>query len=477
MESSRAPPRGVIFDLGDVLFTWSAETSTNIPARQLRAILNTRTWYSYERGEITRATCYERVAEQFFIPAGEVAKAFTGAHESLRPNQEIVSLLRGLKKNRSIRIYAMSNIGKEDFEELATLMDWSLFDQVFTSGAAGMRKPELGFYRYVLDQTGLEANQLIFIDDKAENVTAAEDSGIRGLIFGDSTIHLICRMFDDPVGKGWMYLFQNAKQCLSVTSDGVSFGDNFAQLLVLDLLGDNNLTELRWEPRKTWNFFSGKTALNPEDGFPDDLDTTSLALQVFRSAASDVASLILDNMAQYVNENGTFQTYFSIKKDRVDPIVSANILACFYSYGRGHEFEQTLRLIQSMLLDRSYSQGTRYYPSPDCCLGFIGRLLRSSDDLCLQSALGPLLASRLRERLGLGGSALDLAMRVSACAQLGIPCEQDRQCLLKLQCDDGSWEPGWMYQFGSRGMKIGNRSVTTAMAVVALSSEGTATVT
>lgn len=122
-----------------------------------------------------------------------------------------------------------------------------------------------------------------------------------------------------------------------------------------------------------------------------------------------------------------------------------------------------------MLSDRSYVQGTRYYPSPDVCLGFIGRLLRSSNDAHLQTTLGPLLESRLRERLGLGGSALDLAMRITTCSQMGIACEQDRQALLSLQCEDGSWEAGWMYQYGSTGMKIGNVGVTTAMAVAALS--------
>lgn len=165
----------------------------------------------------------------------------------------------------------------------------------------------------------------------------------------------------------------------------------------------------------------------------------------------------------------SIQTYYDRNKARVDPIASANILACFYSYNRGRDLERTLQLVRSVLVDRSYVQGTRYYASPDVCLGFIGRLLRSSGDAHLQTTLGSLMESRLRERLGLGGSALDLAMRITTCAQMGIACEQDRGVLLNLQCEDGSWEAGWMYQYGSTGMKIGNRAVTTAMAVAALS--------
>lgn len=130
-----------------------------------------------------------------------------------------------------------------------------------------------------------------------------------------------------------------------------------------------------------------------------------------------------------------------------------------------------------MLLDRSYIRGTRYYPSPDCCLGFIGRLLESSSDGNLHETLGPLLKSRLRERLGLGGSSMELAMRILACAAVSLPCEDDHRTLLGLERENGSWEAGWMYQYGSTGIKIGNRAVTTAMAVAALSTTSASTVT
>jgi FMN phosphatase YigB (HAD superfamily) len=114
-----SPPRGIIFDLGDVLFTWSANTSTTIPAPILKDILSTPVWHSYERGEITRNAYYELSARQFSIPASEIAEAFLQAHTSVQPDHAIISLLRELKNDGTIQVYAMSNMGKEDFEELA----------------------------------------------------------------------------------------------------------------------------------------------------------------------------------------------------------------------------------------------------------------------------------------------------------------------------------------------------------------------
>lgn len=51
---------------------------------------------------------------------------------------------------------------------------------------------------------------------------------------------------------------------------------------------------------------AGETALVPGGKFPDDLDTTSLALSVLRPP-SDIASSVLDTMANYVTEDGSFQ--------------------------------------------------------------------------------------------------------------------------------------------------------------------------
>ncbi|KAJ8119514.1 hypothetical protein ONZ43_g3547 [Nemania bipapillata] len=234
----QAIPRGIIFDLGDVLFSWSATTSTSIPARTLRAILSTDIWHRYERGEITRDNCYELSAKRLSLPGSEIAEAFAQSRLSLQPNNSIVAFLRDLKSDSAIKVYAMSNVGKEDFEDLAAQMDWTLFDRVFTSAAAGTRKPEPHFYSHVLDQVGLIGSQVAFVDDKKENVNAAQTLGIRSFVFGDSTVAILRDIFDSPVGKGWRYLFQNAAKCDSITMNGVAFADNFSKLLIADLLDD-----------------------------------------------------------------------------------------------------------------------------------------------------------------------------------------------------------------------------------------------
>lgn len=74
-----------------------------------------------------------------------------------------------------------------------------------------------------------------------------------------------------------------------------------------------------------------------------------------------------------------------------------------------------------------------------------------------------------------GMSALDLAARVITCGQVdvaGWEYERERRELLRMQCQDGSWEGGWIYQYGSTGVKIWNGAVTSALAVRALQGSG-----
>ena len=53
----------------------------------------------------------------------------------------------------------------------------------------------------------------------------------------------------------------------------------------------------------------GEAALIPGGQFPDDLDTTSLALVALPPSSNKLISSILDNMAGYVNDDGSFQVW------------------------------------------------------------------------------------------------------------------------------------------------------------------------
>ena len=58
-----------------------------------------------------------------------------------------------------------------------------LFKVAFSSCYLGLRKPDAAIYRTALDILGRPAERILFIDDRAGNVTAAQDQGMKAIQF------------------------------------------------------------------------------------------------------------------------------------------------------------------------------------------------------------------------------------------------------------------------------------------------------
>ncbi|KAG2074605.1 hypothetical protein BDR04DRAFT_1173187 [Suillus decipiens] len=429
----------LIFNIGDVLFYWSSQINTSISPNVLRKILSSTTWIDYEKGRISQAECYT-VGGEFSIDPTEVGRAFQDTCDSLPQSNKVIPHLKACSDGML-----------------------HIFDGITSAGVGG-RKLNFGFYKAV---TGADPSRTISVDDKMENVLSVRLLGMRDVVFYDhhKVVRALYNLLGDPVERGRQYLTVNAKKLLSVTDSGIFLRENFAQLLILEATDNRNLVNLT-DTHRTWNFFQGKPLLTTEE-FPSDLDTTSLGLTVM-GGPEDVAHSVMDDMLDYIDDDGIIQTYFDHRRPRIDPVVCVNVLTLFYSYGRGHQLNRTLRWIRDVLLHRTYLHGTRYYATPECFLYFVGRLLEISNDAYLEAYIKPPLIKRIQERIGADGDALAFSMRLLLCAYLGLRNDLDLRNLLALQCEDGGWEIGWIYKYRSSGVKIGNRGLTTSLAVKAI---------
>ena len=196
----------------------------------------------FECGYLEQSACYLQIARHFSFSPAEVTEAFSQARDSLQPNYGMMSFIHDLKRQSqgAIKIYAMSNISREDWAVLSTkIPDWSIFNQVFTSGHAGMRKPDPDFYRHVLQEIQLLPEDVLFIDDKMENVLAAKSLGIDSLVFDNNVniLHALGPILHSPIANAFQYL-HHAPHLNSITNTGVDVPDNFAHLLILDAMQD-----------------------------------------------------------------------------------------------------------------------------------------------------------------------------------------------------------------------------------------------
>jgi FMN phosphatase YigB (HAD superfamily) len=179
--------RTLILDLGDVLFHYAVREITALSPAMFKAVITTPGWRDFECGRVKEDEALQSITKELSIDLDTIREALSQCRQLLHVDHDLYDQLRALKAemNGSLRIYAMTNISRDDFARLKNILpSWDLFDAEFTSFEAGAIKPDLGFYKHVLDNIGLaDTASAVFVDDKAVNVNAARSFGIHGIVF------------------------------------------------------------------------------------------------------------------------------------------------------------------------------------------------------------------------------------------------------------------------------------------------------
>ena len=87
-------------------------------------------------------------------------------------------------KAKGLHVYILSNYGKWTYEHTAEALSFlsDVDGQVF-SFEVHQIKPEPEIYRTLLDKFNLVADECVFLDDRRENIEAAETQGIHTVLF------------------------------------------------------------------------------------------------------------------------------------------------------------------------------------------------------------------------------------------------------------------------------------------------------
>ncbi|CAG8251042.1 unnamed protein product [Penicillium salamii] len=460
----------ILVDLGGIFVhpPLNYELKSGKSRIKLGRVLSSSPWMDREIGKIDENECFTRAAELYGFQAEDLKEVVEYLRETLTYDEKMLSLFKEIKQIPGVNIHLVSNISESEYKALRRRWDdsfWSTFDGIYTSWMLGVRKPSLSFYQNVLRATRAAQQETLFIDDQPENVLAAMSLGMRGIVGIDDLARILKNVTGDPIERGLAFLEKYARKHYSTTVGGDDIDENYAQLLILETTKNENLVDINRPPR-LWNFFSGKPKYTSQV-YPDDMDTTALALVVLDYEA-EVAHSILDEMLNHVNDEGLVQIYTDKSRPRVDAIIALNVLVAFFKYGRGYELPRTLDWIQNILLNRAYIHGTRYYQSPEWFLYYTTRLLTYSNDPSLKERLEAPLRTRVRERIGVNGDAFCLGMRLMSCNFLGIENIADKEQLRSMQQEDGGWAASAMYLFPTEAKVIGNRGTVTAYAVKAL---------
>lgn len=179
----------LFFDSGNVLATegftpgvTEYEKNNNIPAGKLYASAHDRQyWKDFTLGNITEPEYFKLVANDF----GEhldTAKLRSLVYQGLQINWELLEYIKTLKSK--YRLGIISNNPKEMFDYLSSVGGLeNVFDVKAVSGYVHMRKPDPQIYAYALEQAGINGNEAIYIDDRADRVQGAEQNHMRIIIY------------------------------------------------------------------------------------------------------------------------------------------------------------------------------------------------------------------------------------------------------------------------------------------------------
>ena len=177
--------RNVIFDLAGVVFARDKVRCPEYLHRFFSFIVPGEVmpdfWDDYDRGTRT----FDEVAEALAEYRGcEVEKARSLMREAITYQEEVEPTKRLIAdlKAAGYRLYVLSNMSLEYIEYLRKKEVYSYFDGEVISSEVHLCKPEPEIYEAVLERYGLKASESLFLDDRVENVNAAIECGIGGLL-------------------------------------------------------------------------------------------------------------------------------------------------------------------------------------------------------------------------------------------------------------------------------------------------------
>ncbi|KAH0428644.1 hypothetical protein CcaCcLH18_08910 [Colletotrichum camelliae] len=410
-------PTVLILDLGGVFCSFSPTLDAPIPPKQFKYILESPEWHTLESGKGTDSEVYKVLAQKFAVTEVALRETVRQASSTLALNDDFLTAVRRLKQdsNRHLRVFAATNMSKTSYDIVrAKLGGWDIFDDVFTSASLGVRKPEREFFDRVLEAAGADPQSAVFVDDRTENVICAQCCGMKGVLFSDteSAVQTLHALFSNPVERGRSWLRAHAKNMWCVSSTGVEIREQFQQLLLLHLTNDWDLVHIGQTNPETghWNVFAYGPPVLTTDTYPDDLDTTTLALLKL-DVPKSIKEKTMDDMLQFMNPDGLAYCYFDPSRPRIDPFISANVLRLFYANNRGWQLQATRRFMEDMLRTGAFEHGTRYYHLPDFLLYYLSDLCAKHPHDEELNSLRDLIVWRLQERIGATRDAPSAALR------------------------------------------------------------------
>ena len=130
-------------------------------------------------GLISEEETYLKMQELSRVPAEKIREDF---YALVNINYELLDAIKALRER--YKVYIISNASASFLRNiLDTYSLYEYFDGVFISAEMKLAKPDTKYFNFVLDSIKISASDAIMTDDNPNNVKAASEVGIEGIVF------------------------------------------------------------------------------------------------------------------------------------------------------------------------------------------------------------------------------------------------------------------------------------------------------
>jgi HAD superfamily hydrolase (TIGR01509 family) len=187
------PPRAVLWDVGNVIVRWDPRALYakifKEPADIDRFLSHVCTldWHVEHDKGVAFAENAASLIERFPEHEAEIRAWDERFHEMLSgPIPETVAVIEELAA-RDTPQFALTNMPQSKWPDVQAISPahFGLFRDAIVSGDEKVIKPGRRIYEIVLERTGLQPSDLLFIDDSIANIEAAMDIGFHTHHFTD----------------------------------------------------------------------------------------------------------------------------------------------------------------------------------------------------------------------------------------------------------------------------------------------------
>jgi len=185
--------KAVLFDFGLVLSGPANVTVWDEMKRELamdEAQFHAGYWQvrdEYDRGTLNGTEYWNAVAGRKLTDAELVTLKHLDTELWTDMNEPMVAWAERLQK-AGVKTGILSNIGDAMEHGVRGKLAWiAEFTHAVWSHQLKMRKPEPEIYAVAVEGLGVPAEQILFVDDREENIRAAEAAGMLGIVYQNHT--------------------------------------------------------------------------------------------------------------------------------------------------------------------------------------------------------------------------------------------------------------------------------------------------